>query len=93
MTEARILNQVDLPEGIRAILYDWMDAGRNNLVLISPSGNRAYPEPPFPADADAEDCFTNIEWAGEKLIAHSWTGYRISIDIQTGTVTVLNFTK
>jgi hypothetical protein len=93
MAENRILKEVSLPDGSRAILYDWMDAGRNNLIIQRPDGERIKPEPPFLPTDPAEDCFVSVDWNGESLIAHSYSCYRTSIDPLTGQVTILAFTK
>ena len=91
--EAAILAQVNLPQGGAITLYDWMaDDVRDgrNLIRTNESGAeqwRAHPlDPP-------NDFFTQFELDGAELTAWTWSCYRVAVNIETGAVTTLNFTK
>jgi hypothetical protein len=70
-------------------MLDDMKDGRN-LVRVDPEGSilwRAKPAQGVP------DCFMQMWWDGQTLTAHSWSGYRVGVDVESGGVTVLRFTK
>lgn len=92
---SRIIDRVDLsgPAG-GILLYDWMsDAGKDgrNLVRVDPEGGVLWRA--APPTTDMRDCFTAIRWDGQALTASTWSGYRVSVELQNGSVTVLEFTK
>ena len=95
---ARILDQIDLAEGLGTLtLYDWMEDevrdGRN-LVRTDPEGCELWrAKPTFYGEAGQEDCFTKMMWDGAALTAFTWSCYRVAIDLESGAVTTLEFTK
>jgi hypothetical protein len=63
-----------------------------NLVRIAQDGSVIWRAcPPFLGSG--EDCFVQFQCDGLALTAHTWSCYRVGIDIRDGTVTVLEFTK
>ena len=91
----KVLDRIDLPENAGSItLYDWMAEevkdGRN-LIRADPDGRGLSAG--GTASAPKSDCFTSIQWDGKTLTAFTWSSYKVSIDMQDGTVTVLYFTK
>ena len=91
----KVLDRIDLPDNAGSItLYDWMakevEDGRN-LIRVDPDGRVLWQaEPPLPGK---RDCFTSMQWDGKTLTAFTWSSYKVSIDMQDGTVTVLYFEK
>lgn len=91
--KARILDQIAIPGRGTVSLYDWMaDEVRNggNLIMEDEDGNERWRAEPLVGPAD---CFVSVAADGQTLFANSWSGYRCSIDLDTGAVTVLSFTK
>jgi len=89
-----VLARIKLPEDAGSVvLYDWTTAkmrdGRN-LVRTDPAGRILWKVAPL---AGQPDCFTGIQWDGERLTASTWSGYRVAVDLRDGSVTVLEFTK
>lgn len=95
---APVLKQIELPHGQGAVtLYDWMAPevrdGRN-LVRTDGKGREVWKaKPVFLGQPRYEDCFTTVDWDGAELIAHTWSAFRVRVDLQDGEVTVLEFTK
>ncbi len=95
---AAVFQSVTLPERQGTVtLYDWMadevSDGRN-LIRTDDKGVELWrAKPPLFDSTTHEDCFTNVMWDGSALTAHSFTGYRVAVDLDTGQVTVLEFTK
>jgi hypothetical protein len=98
LMDAVILDQVELPDGMGSVkLYDWMadevQDGRN-LVRYDQGGCEVWRAgPALYGTADRTDCFTAIAWDGTTLSGHTWSGYKMLIDLQDGAVTTLTFTK
>lgn len=91
----RVLDRLDLPENAGSItLYDWMAEemhdGRN-LVRADPDGRVVWKA--VPPLTGRQDCFTKMRWDGQALTAHTWSCYRVSVDVHDGSVTILEFTK
>ena len=91
----QVIDRVDLADGAGSIvLYDWMAEevkGGRNLVRVDADGNVLWKAAP-PTNG-MQDCFTRMLWDGRSLTANTWSCYRVSVDPQTGNVTVLEFTK
>ena len=91
----QVLDRIDLPKNAGAVtLYDWMAEevrdGRN-LVKVDQDGRVLWKAtPPL---SGRQDCFTKMHWDGQTPTAHTWSCYRVSIDIDDGNVTILEFTK
>ena len=84
---------LSLPDGGRAIIYDWMDGPRpnRNLVCVELDGNvRWVAELPT---TDTADCFTGVKRDGVLLLANTWSGYAVWIDPVTGKTLRCQFTK
>lgn len=94
--EAPILQADALPDGGAVTLYDWMAAevrdGRN-LIRTDASGSEMWRAEPTFFGSGQEDCFTQFERQGEGLVAWTWSGYRVSVNLGTGAVQTLEFTK
>ena len=93
-----ILNRIELPGNLGAItLYDWMaDEVRDgrNLIRTTPDGQEVWrAEPPFYHEAGQQDCFTQVAWDGNNLSAHTWSCFRVAVDLDSGQVETLAFTK
>lgn len=94
---AEILERARLLNDATVTLYDWMAAdvrdGRN-LVATNREGAELWrAKPVMFNDPRQEDCFTAIRWDGVGLTAFTWSGYKVAIDPDDGTTTVLAFTK
>lgn len=62
-----------------------------NLIRTTASGRELWrATPPF---IGQNDCFTNILFDPHHLKAWTWSCYEVAIDVDTGEVTVLTFTK
>jgi hypothetical protein len=74
------------------VLYDWMEVadGRNLVRLDSDEAVVWQAQPPV---MDTKEFFTRVEWEGRDLIAQTWSGFRVSVDPDTGAVTILKVTK
>jgi hypothetical protein len=93
-----ILNSIDLPDGGRIVLYDWMGlksgySARNieNLVRLDVTGNMLW-SAKLPQEGPA-DFFTDVRLEANKLIASTWSCGTVSVDIGTGIVTRVAFHK
>lgn len=96
--QAAILNRIELPNRLGAIsLFDWMaeevQDGRN-LIRTTIDGIELWrAEPPLYREAGQNDCFTQIAWDGEALIAWTWSCFKVEVNLANGAVTTLAFTK
>lgn len=95
--KAEILERARLLNDATVTLYDWMATdvrdGRN-LIATNRQGTEIWRAMPvFYGDPQQQDCFTAIRWDGVNLTAYTWSGYKVSIDPESGAVSVLEFTK
>jgi hypothetical protein len=95
--KAEILERARLLNDATVTLYDWMATdvrdGRN-LIATNRQGTETWRAMPvFYGDPQQQDCFTAIRWDGVNLTAYTWSGYKVSIDPDSGAVSVLEFTK
>jgi hypothetical protein len=44
-------------------------------------------------DATGNDAYVAVKFEGGRLVAHSWSCYRVEIDIETGKILSKIFTK
>jgi len=92
---ARILSQVPIPASRDTIvLLDWTsDEARHgrNLVRITPEGQVVWRA--TPPENGTLDSFVAVEWEGAVLTASTWSCYRVTVDVDSGAITVLYFTK
>ena len=97
VVDAEILERARLPNDATVTLYDWMaDDVRDgrNLIATDRNGVELWrAKPVIFNDPRQEDCFTAIRWDGVSLTAYTWSGYKVSVDSDTGQITVLEFTK
>jgi hypothetical protein len=63
--------------------------GFNNLVRIHPDGSIVWRA----ALPQSDDEYTFAALDGTKLIASSWNGFRVEINLETGKITSQKFTK
>lgn len=94
---AEIFERAKLQNDLTVTLYDWMAEevrdGRN-LIATDRNGAEVWrAKPVIFGDAQQQDCFTSIRWDGVNLTAHTWSCYKVSVDADTGDVTVIEFTK
>jgi len=92
--DAEIRQRIQLADGGAITLYDWMAEdvrdGRN-LIRTDASGREVWrATPPL---SGQNDCFTNILPDQHRLKAGTWSGYEVAVDVETGKVSVLTFTK
>jgi len=75
------------------VLLDYMSGPKNfaNLVLVRSDGTTVWHA--APPDTSGEDAFVEFRWKGNELVANSWSGYRVQIDPNTGTITDQTFVK
>lgn len=88
---ANILQQIELPEGI-VRLYDWMSPEvlhGQNLVMLCDGQEVWKAVPP----GGGTDCFTDISLEDGVLLAHTWSCYKVWIDVESGKITAQVFTK
>lgn len=94
---AEILERARLLNDATVTLYDWMaDDVRDgrNLVATNRHGAELWrAKPVFFDESGRQDCFTGIQWDGVTLTAFTWSCYRVSVDPDTGDITVLYFNK
>jgi hypothetical protein len=84
---------ISLPNGERAIVFDWMDGPRpdRNLVCTKPDGGVKWvAELPT---TDPIDCFVGVRQDQDSLLANTMSGYAIWIDSVTGKTLRNQFTK
>ena len=96
--QAIALGSIELPDTLGTVtLYDWMaDELRDgrNLIRNMPNGSELWrAEPPFYREAGQQDCFTQVAWDGVELIAWTWSCFKVAVDVETGAVQILAFTK
>lgn len=95
--DAEILERARLLNDATVTLYDWMaDDVRDgrNLIATDRNGVELWrAKPVLYGDPVRQDCFTAIRWDGVNLTAYTWSCYKVSVDPDTGEVTVLEFTK
>lgn len=97
VVNAEILERARLLNDATVTLYDWMAEevrdGRN-LIATDRNGNELWRATPVMAgDPNRQDCFTSIRWDGISLTAFTWSCYKVSVNPDDGSVTVLEFTK
>ena len=95
--KAEIFEQAKLLNDLTVTPYDWMAEdvrdGRN-LIATDRGGAEVWRvKPVIFNDPQRQDCFTSIRWDGVNLTAHTWSCYKVSVDADTGDVTILEFTK
>jgi hypothetical protein len=94
---AEILERARLLNDATVTLYDWMaDDVRDgrNLIATDRNGVELWRAKPVNfGDPDRQDCFTAIRWDGVNLTAYTRSCYKVSIDPNSGEVTILAFTK
>lgn len=94
---AEIFKRAKLLNDLTVTLYDWMaDDVRDgrNLIATNRHGVEVWrAKPVIFNDPRQQDCFTAIRWDGTNLTAHTWSCYKVSIDPDSGHVTVIEFTK
>jgi hypothetical protein len=65
-----------------------------NLIATDRNGVELWRAKPVNYGApERQDCFTAIRWDGVNLTAHTSSCYKVSVDPDSGEVTVLEFTK
>jgi hypothetical protein len=79
------------PDAIVLLSPDAQLNGRfGNLLRMSPDGSVSWQvEPPFQND----DAFVAVAWVGDKLIANTWSCFRVAVDVNTGRLLETLFTK
>jgi len=87
--------RIDLPDNAGSLLlYDWMTEevkdGRN-LMRVDSEGTVLWRA--SPPQTGVGDCFTHMGWDGHTLTANTWSCYRVAVNLDSGSVTVLEFTK
>jgi hypothetical protein len=60
-----------------------------NLVRITPDGQAVWKA----ARAENGPTFVAVEWEGAVLTATTMSCYRVTVDVDSGAITVLYFTK
>ncbi|QKD02981.1 hypothetical protein EB235_16935 [Mesorhizobium loti R88b] len=87
----KTLHQIPTPDGGAVVLLDWMDVPDGcNLVRVDEVGEILWKAVP---PRNPGDCFTQVRRDGDVLKAYTYSGYLVSIGVDDGTVTVLQFTK
>lgn len=93
MPEPKILNQIALDATATVVLYDWMEVPDcRNLVLKDGDGVRWRALPPL-GEEPRRDCFVSVKWDGKALTAHTFSCFEVAVDLATGAIDILKFTK
>jgi len=82
-----------LPRDGAIVLLDYMAGPKNfaNLLRVREDGTVAWRvDPP---DASGNDAFVEFRWDLDELIANSWSGYLVRIDLETGSIKDRAFVK
>jgi hypothetical protein len=89
-----IRDGVDLPDGRRAIIVDWMkkDIDPNRNAFLYKEGKLVW-QIQTDHDTDVYGPFTKIEYTNGKLRAFRFIGAMYDIDIDTGFATPAEFVK
>ena len=93
---ANVVSSLTLPNGLGTVLlYDGADSEfRNgkNLALRNTQNIEVWRIAPIGATGD--DWFVHVECdESGGILANTWSGYLISIDVVSGSITTLAFTK
>ncbi len=91
-----IMDRIDLPDGGGSILLcDYMPEevkdGRN-LMRVNAGGDIVW-KASLPSVSAFPDCFVAVRLEGGKLVANTFSGYLVAVDIEDGRPAVLAFTK
>lgn len=94
---AEIFERARLLNDLTVTLYDWMAEdvrdGRN-LIATNRDGVEVWRAKPVVFnDPRQQDFFTSIRWDGVSLTAFTFSCYKVSVDPDSGDVTILEFTK
>lgn len=75
------------------VMLDYMSGPKNfaNLLRIAPEG--AVNWRATPPDQSGSDAYVEFRWDSGTLMANSWSGHRVQIDLSSGCVTRWEFTK
>jgi hypothetical protein len=93
MPEPRILDKIAIDATTTVVLYDWMEIPDcRNLVLKDGDRVRWRALPPL-GDEPHRDCFVAVSWDGMALTAHTFSGFSVAVDIASGAISILKFTK
>jgi hypothetical protein len=65
--------------------------GDANLVAVDERGTELWTADP--PDSAGGDRFVAVALEGERVVAHAWSGYRITLDVRTGAAAERKFTK
>ena len=61
-----------------------------NLLRLSADGSVSWQAVPV---FENNDVFVAVEWLGDKLMANTWSGYRVVVEVDTGLPLETAFTK
>jgi hypothetical protein len=90
----KILTRIYLPKAAGTIvLYDWMEIDSPDCANLVKMGRNDEIEWKAMPPERPPDCFTSVAIVGVALTAHSWSGYRVIVDIHTGKIVEAVFTK
>jgi outer membrane protein assembly factor BamB len=89
-----ILRKLDLPDGARVVVYDWLgcSAPVENLVCLNSDGTIRW-RAKLPENAGPSDCFVAVRMDGDLLLANTWSCYAVWLDPKTGETLRQSFTK
>jgi hypothetical protein len=87
-----IKEQVELA-GFRIVCLHPQDASPDNLVAFDASGDEAWRASASQVTRSLDDFWTGVGvWAG-RLVAFTWSCFRVELDARTGKALNLTFTK
>ena len=95
--DAKVLTRLALPDDLGYIvLYEWtsdFEIHRGNLTRTDNEGREIWRAKPPAEIRVKDDCFVAVRWSGNGLTANTFSSYLVSVDVTSGSVTLLQFTK
>jgi hypothetical protein len=91
--EYSVREQVALPNGCKALLYDMPISGArvvNNVACEAPDGSLLWTASPGEFGPDE---FIGLRFDGAMLVANTWSGFSVWLDPESGSESRRVFTK
>ena len=81
----------DSDEAIALLDYGTTPTKFENLLRLRPDGSIVW-RTPLPRTSGT-DAFVGFMWDDSQLVANTWSGHRLHIDVETGSVIATEFVK
>lgn len=84
---------IDLPSGDQLVLYAFSAnaADRGTIVRLRPNRRRRWTAKP--PESDAPDAFVSLAYDATGVMADTWQGLRVRLDLDTGAILDSAFVK